>query len=153
MIRPRKKYILSLLAALSGALLFISCAHAPQDPTTQEVDKSTRAFDASEKIVVRAITQVLKDRGFGTPKVEKTGEDETRLFTDFVPQGEWRTKIEATVKKLNRKEREVTLAVTTEQKDSGPSGWRTKILMGKEQYEKIFNEIEMQIYREWAKGD
>ena len=73
MIRPRKRYILSLLAALSGALLFISCAHAPQDPTAQEADKSTRAFDASEKIVVRAITQVLKDRGFGTPRSTAPG--------------------------------------------------------------------------------
>jgi hypothetical protein len=150
---PRKRFILSLFAVLSGALLFISCAHAPQDPTVQEVYKSTQVFDASEKIVVRAITQVLKDRGFGASKVEKTGEDESRLFTDFVPQGEWRTKIEATIKKLSRKEREVTLVVTTEQKESGPAGWKTKILMGKEQYEKIFNEIEMQIYREWAKGD
>jgi len=61
--------------------------------------------------------------------------------------------MEATIKKISRKEREVTLLVTTEQKDSGPSGWKEKKLLGKQQYEKIFNEIEMQIYREWGKGE
>jgi hypothetical protein len=85
--------------------------------------------------------------------VEKAGEDQTRLETEYQSQGDWRTKMEVTVKKISRKEREVTLAVTTEQKDSGPSGWKAKKLLGKEQYEKIFNEIEMQIYREWAKGE
>lgn len=66
---------------------------------------------------------------------------------------DWRTKVVATIKKVGRKEREVTLLVITEQKDSGPSGWKSKKLLGKEQYEKIFGEIEMQIYREWYKGD
>ena len=134
-------------------LLLFSCAHTPEDPLSQEVDKSTQVFDASEKIIVRAITQVLKERGFGQAKVEKVGEDQSRLETEYVPQGDWRTKMEVTVKKISRKEREVTLLVTTEQKDSGPSGWKAKKLLGKEQYEKIFNEIEMQIYREWAKGE
>ncbi len=45
------------------------------------------------------------------------------------------------------------LAVITEQKDSSPSGWKPKKLMGKEQYETFFGEIEMQIYREWYKGE
>jgi hypothetical protein len=138
---------------LWAALFLSSCAHTPEDPLTQEVDKSTQTFDASEKIIVRAITQVLKERGFGQAKVEKAGEDQTRLETEYQSQGDWRTKMEVTVKKISRKEREVTLVVTTEQKDSGPSGWKAKKLLGKEQYQKIFNEIEMQIYREWAKGE
>jgi uncharacterized protein YebE (UPF0316 family) len=117
------------------------------------VDKSTQVFDASEKIIVRAITQVLKERGFGQAKVEKVGEDESRLETEYVTQGDWRTKMGATIKKISRKEREVTLLITTEQKDSGPSGWKAEKLLGKEQYKKIFNEIEMQIYREWGKGE
>jgi len=116
------------------------------------VDKSTQIFEASEKIILRAITQVLKDRGFGQAKEENVGEDQRRLETEYVPQGDWRTKVEATVKKINPKEREVTLLVITEQKDSQSADWKPKKMMGKSQYEKLFNEIEMQIYREWGKG-
>jgi hypothetical protein len=135
------------------ALFLYSCAHTPEDPLSQEMAKSTQVFEASDKVIVRAITQVIKERGFGQAKVEKVGEDQSRLKTEYVPQGDWRIKVEVTVKKISRKEREVTLLVITEQKDSGPSGWKAKKLLGKEQYEKIFNEIEMQIYREWAKGE
>jgi hypothetical protein len=135
------------------ALFLYSCAHTPEDPLSQEVVKSTQVFEASDKVIVRAITQVIKERGFGQAKVEKVGEDQSRLETEYVPQGDWRIKVEVTVNKISRKEREVTLFVTTEQKDSGPSGWKAKKLLGKEQYEKIFNQIEMQIYREWAKGE
>ena len=146
--------MISLFAVVCASLLPFSCGHIPaEDPLTQEVDKSTQVFDASEKIIVRAVKQVLKERGFGQAKVKKVGEDESHLETEYVLQGEWRTKMEATVKKVSRKEREVTLLVTTEQKDSGPSGWKAKKLLGKEQYEKIFSEIEMQIYREWGKGE
>ncbi len=142
-----------LSAVIWGALLLFSCAHTPEDSLSPPVDKTTKVFDGSEKIVVRAVTQVVREKGFGQAKVEKVGEDQSRLATEYVPQGDWRTRIEVTVKKINRKESEVTLSVITEQKDSGPSGWKEKKLLGKEQYEKIFNEIEMQIYREWAKGE
>jgi hypothetical protein len=57
----------------------------------------------------------------------------------------------ATVKKISRQETEVTLSVMTEKKSS--SGWQPKQLMGKAQYDTIFREIEMQIYREWYKGE
>ncbi|MBP1713575.1 MAG: putative exported protein [Deltaproteobacteria bacterium] len=145
---------MNLVVALWIGLFLFSCAHTPpEDPLSPEVNQAVQVFDASEKIIVRAITQVLKERGFGQAKVEKPGEDQSRLETDYVPQGDWRTKMEVTVKKISRREREVTLLVTTEQKDSGPSGWKAKKLLKKEQYEKIFSEIEMQIYREWAKGE
>jgi hypothetical protein len=141
-----------ILAILWISLFFFACALPFKDPISPEVEKSTQVFDASEKIIVRAITQVLKDRGFGQAKEEGVGEDQRRLETEYVPQGEWRTKVEATVKKINPKEREVTLSVITEQKDSKSSDWKPKKIMGKDQYEKLFNEIEMQIYREWGKG-
>ena len=86
------------------SLSLFACALPPKDAISPEVDKSTHVFDASEKIVVRAITQVLKDRGFGQAKEEKVGEDQRRLETEYVPQGDWRTKVEATVKKINPKE-------------------------------------------------
>ncbi len=117
-----------------------------------ESEKNSQVFEASEKIIIRALTQVLKERGFGQSKVEKKGE-ESRLDTEYVTQEDWRTKAEATVKKLNRKESEVTLKIITEQKKSGSSEWKPKKIMGKDQYEKLFNEIDMQIYREMGKGE
>jgi hypothetical protein len=146
------RFLPGFLAILGISLFFFSCAlFPPKDPTSPEINKSTQVFDASEKIVIRAITQVLKDRGFGQAKEEKVGEDQNRLKTEYVPQGDWRTKVEATIKKISAKESEVTLSVITEQKGS-KSEWKPAKLMGKDQYEKFFSEIELQIYREWAKG-
>ena len=115
-----------------------------------EPEGTSHIFEADEKIIFKAISRVLKDRGFGEPRVEA---DKGRLETDYLVQEDWRTKVVATIKKVNRREREVTLSVITEQKDSSPSGWKPKKLMGKEQYETFFGEIEMQIYREWYKGE
>ena len=52
----------------------------------------------------------------------------------------------ATIEKIGPKKKEVTLSVVTERKSS--SQWEPKKLMGKEQYEQLFGEVEMQIYRE-----
>ncbi len=150
------KWLPAFLAILGISLFFFSCGFPLRDPTSSEGDKSTQLFDAPEKIVSRAIIQVLKDKGFGQAKEEKAGEDQSRIVTEYVVQGDWRTKVEATVKKIKSKETEVTLAVITEQKTS-KSDWKPKNIMGKDQlmskdqYEKFFGEIELQIYREWAK--
>lgn len=134
------------------SLSFFACAHTPEEPPLPEPEKNSQVFDASEKIIIRATTQVLKERGFGQAKVEKAGEDETRLTTEFVTQGEWRTKVEATIKPISPKENELTLQVITEYKKSGSTEWKPKKIMGKDQYEKLLNEVELQIYREWGKG-
>jgi len=133
-------------AVLFLCLSWSSCVHTPE--TLPEPESNSQVFEADEKIILKAITRIFKDRGFGEPKMEA---DKGRLETDYVVQGDWRTKAIATVKKISRKEREVTLSVITEQKSS--SQWKPKKLLGKEQYEKIFSEIEMQIYREWYKAE
>jgi len=133
--KKRDRFFAVLFGAALGALFLFACAHIPtEDSLGPKVDKSTQVFDASEKIIVRAIKQVSKERGFGPTKVEKVGEDESRLETEYVIEGDLRTKLEATIKKISRKEQEVTLIVTTEQKDSGPTGWKAKKLLSKEQY-------------------
>jgi hypothetical protein len=138
--------IITISTFLSLGLLLAACGHFPE--ALPEPEKATQTFDADERIILKAIAGVLKERGFGEPQVEA---DKGRLETDYVVQGDWRTKVVATVKKISRKEREVTLSVITEKKSA--SQWQPKKLMGKEQYEKIFGEIEMQIYREWYKGE
>ena len=105
-------------------------------------------MDFNEKILLKAITVILKERGFEDPKVDT---DQSRVETDYLVHKNFRTKVEANVKKISSKEREVTLSVITEEKQG--SDWKPKKILGKEQYEKFFNEIEMQAYRELAKGD
>ena len=133
--------MLSLILYLG--FLAIACRHSPD--VILEPDKSIQVFEANEKIILKAISRVLKNRGFGEAKIEA---GENRLETDYVVQEDWRTKAIASVKKVSRKESEVTLSVITEEKSS--SGWQPKKVMGKPQYEKIFGEIELQIYREMS---
>jgi len=122
----------------------LSCKHAPD--LSPELEGAIQIIEANEKIVLKAIAQVLKDRGFGDPRV---GADKGQLETDYVVQGNWRTKVVATVKGISKKESEVKLLVLTEKKSF--SGWHAKRLLEKEQYNKLFQEIEMQVYREWSK--
>jgi hypothetical protein len=135
---------------LKGWVIFIStfffiltgaCSHFYEP--LPESKKVSQIFDVDDKIIVKAITRVLKDHGLGAPRVEA---DNSRLETDYVVEGEWRTKVVATIEKISPKKREVTLSVITEKKSS--SQWQPKDLMMKEQYDRLFGEIEMQIYRE-----
>jgi hypothetical protein len=131
--------ILSVCFCLSG--LAAGCGHYPD--TLPESEKVSQVFDVDEKIIVKALSRLLKDRGFGPPRVEA---DNSRLETDYVVEGDWRTKVVATIEKVSPRKREVTLSVVTEKKSS--SQWQPKKVMMKAQYERLFGELEMQIYRE-----
>ena len=136
------------LSCLVGVLcLFnlISCSHTPQG--LPEPGRESRIFDVKEEIIFRALTRVLKDRGFGDPEVNR---EKGTFTTDYLVQENWRFKVEGEVKKVSKREREVVLSFATEEKSS--SGWKPKKILGKAQYEKIFDELEMQIYRELSKG-
>jgi hypothetical protein len=147
--RWEERIVFSLFFLFTFSFLIpAACKHAPE--ALPKPEGTSFVFEADDKIIFKALSQVLKDRGFGEPRVEV---DKGRLETDYLVQEDWRTKVVATIKKVSRREREVTLSVITEQKDSSPSGWKPKKLMGKEQYETFFGEIEMQIYREWYKGE
>ena len=62
---------------------------------------------------------------------------------------DWRTKSTASVKRLNWKECEVSLIVTTEKETK--KGWELRRLLGKEQYDNFFSVIDLRIYEEMAK--
>lgn len=137
--------IFILIPFIFTCILAISCMYFPD--ASPKLEKARHIFEGDEKIVLRAIKGVLRDRDFG----EAVETDRGLLETDYVVQGDWRTKVVATVKPIGRKKNEVTLSVVTEKKSS--SGWVPKSIMGKEQYETFFNEIEIQIYRELATGE
>jgi len=137
-----QSWIILTLSAFFFLSVFAGTCSQLHDPLP-EPKKVTQIFDVDEKIIVKAISRVLKYRGFGNARVEA---DNSRLETDYVVEGDWRTKVVATIEKIGPKKREVTLSVITERKSSGQ--WQPKELMMKEQYDRLFGEIEMQIYRE-----
>jgi hypothetical protein len=108
-------------------------------------DEYKRVYEASEDTMIRAIAQVFKDKTGSSV----TFPEKNRIESDYVIQNEWRTKNTARVKKINWKECEVTLSVVTEKKI--PSGWEMRRLLAKEQYDKYFDAIELQIYKELYK--
>ena len=110
--------------------------------------KKTRTLEFNEKIIVKAITSILKERGFESPKVDL---EKGKVETDYFVEGDYRTRVEAAVKRIGRNEGEVTLSIIVEQKS--PEGWKNKNIVDKAQYDKFFDEIEMQSYRELAKKE
>ncbi len=111
-------------------------------------EKHTRVYEFNEKYIVRGAANLLREKGYADPKVDN---EKGKVETDYILAGDTRTKIEVTVKKLDRREREVILLITTEKKVK--EGWKAIKILEKPQYDKFFDELEMQIYRELAKVD
>jgi hypothetical protein len=108
-------------------------------------DEYKRIFESNKSTITQAIAQVFKDKvGSATIHPEKN-----EIESDYVVQNEWRTKNIAHVKKINWKECEVTLSVITEKKTE--SGWEMRRILMKEQYDKYFDAIELQLYQEMYK--
>ena len=126
------------------ALLPASCREEGQ--VVSKPDEYTRAFEASENIILRVIMHVFKENGFGNAKIDS---EKNRVESDYIIQSGWRSKGIARVKKITWNECDVTLSVITEKNTS--TGWEMRRLLGKEQYDNLFNAIELQIYREMYK--
>jgi hypothetical protein len=111
-------------------------------------DEYSRAFESNEKVVLKALVQVFKDKGFGASSVNR---EKKKIESAYLIQNGWRSKTIAQVKQLNWKETDVTLSVITE-KQVG-AGWEMRRLLQKEQYDSIFDAIELQIYQEMYKTE
>ena len=109
-------------------------------------DEFTHIYEAGENIVIQAIALTFKEKGFGNATINP---DKNQVESEYIIQGEWRTKSTARVKKINWKECEVALSVNTEKKTK--TGWEMRRLLEKRQYDKIFNAIELQIYEQLYK--
>ena len=125
----------------------MACASQFGTTVISQPDEFTRTYEAKEKYILRAIAGVLKEKEIGRNVV--IDYENNRVTSDYVESGEWRTKTGARVKRLNWKECEVTLIVTTEKKTE--HGWEMRRLLQKEQYDTFFNVIELKIYEEIAK--
>jgi hypothetical protein len=95
---------------------------------------------------MRAIAVVYKEKGLGNPTINT---EKNLVESDHVIKDDWRSKTIARVKKINWKECEVTLSVITEKKTA--KGWEMRRLLEKQQYDSLFNAIDLQVYRELYK--
>ena len=135
-------FLLPLLFSVS--FLLASCRE--EGEIISKPDKFTHVYEASENKLLQAIAQVFNNKGFGTATIDKeTG----KVESDYMVQDEWRTKGIAHVKKINWKECEVVLSVTTEKRVS--KGWEMRRVLGKTQYDTFFDAIELQLYQEMYK--
>jgi hypothetical protein len=127
---------------------FISCGPHIGQVKISTLDEYKRTYEANEKYILRAVASVLREENMGTNVEIKSNEN--MVETDYIVQGDWRTKIVAHVKRLNLSECELVLSVITEKKTE--KGWEMRRLLKKGQYDTFFDSTELQIYREIAKN-
>jgi len=141
----KKTVILSFI--LMMIIHLMSCANQLGSTVISRPDEYTHVYEAKEKIILKAIAGVIKDKKNG----DHVSIDlkNNRVDSDYVVSDDWRTKTSARVKRLNWKECEVHLAVTTEKKTQ--TGWEIRRLLGKEQYDSFFSVLELKIYEEMAR--
>jgi hypothetical protein len=144
--RPRSFLflILTLIVVCNMAL----CSCKKDGEPIDKPDEFTHIYQANEKYILRAIHQTFKDKDLGRAAIN---EDTHEVTSDYILQGEWRIRGIARIHKVNGNEREVALSIITEKKT--PAGWEMRRLLGKEQYERFFDAIDTQIYREMSKPD
>ena len=130
-------------------LNFISCSPHYGQIMISTPDEYKKTYEAKEKFILKAVAAVLQEKNMGTNV--KIKPKENMVETDYIVQGDWRTKSIARVKRLNWSECELVLSVITEKKTG--KGWEMRRLLGKDQYDTLFDVIEIQIYHEMGKID
>ena len=143
MIQRRFLFLLIILNIIN----LISCGPEIGQVVISKPDEYRHTFEAKEKFILQAIAGVFRDKNMGI-NVTINKEKQT-VETDFITQGDWRTRSSAYVRKLNWKESEVFLSVIAEKKTE--KGWEMRRLLNKEQYNNLFDLIELKIYEEMAK--
>jgi hypothetical protein len=125
----------------------VSCGVAIGRVVISKPDEYSHLYEANEKIILKAIAGVFKEKNIGSNvTIDRKNH---RVDSDYVVSGDWRTKASARVKRLNWKECEVSLAVTTEKKTE--TGWEIRRLLQKEQYDSFFSVIDLRIYEEMSR--
>ena len=143
-IRPRLlPFLILILIAVFGISLW---ACTEEGTSIGEPDQAGYVYEAKEKFVLQAIAQIFNENNLGRANIDA---DAHEVASDYLVQGNWRTRGLARVRQINWKECEVKLTIITEKKT--PTGWEMRQMLGKDQYEKIFKAIELQIYREMYK--
>ena len=149
----KKPYGWMLLIAL--VITLVACANPSGTGRGAETGKDsigvpdafTHVYAAKEIIILRAVARVIKEKQLGRNIL--VDQKNNRVDSDYVISGDWRMKTSARVRRLNWKECEVALTVTTEKKTH--TGWEMQRLLGPDQYRVFFSLMEVRIYEEMAK--
>jgi hypothetical protein len=139
----KKKQCLHILLFIILIIGLFPTACTEDGKVISKPDEFTHVYEANEEVILGAITQVFKEKGFGNAKIAAR---KGRVESDYTIQDDWRSKSIATVKKMNWKESEVTLSVITEKKTS--SGWEMRRKLEKKHYDIFFDAIGLQIFNE-----
>jgi hypothetical protein len=124
----------------------LSCAPQFGNVVISKPDEFRHSYEAKEAVLLKSIARVFKEKSVGTNV--RINYKKFTVDSDYFYQDNWRTKSNAMVRRLNWKECEVMLSVTTEKKTE--KGWEMRRLLGKEQYETFFSTIELKIYEEMS---
>ena len=125
----------------------VSCGAVIGRVVISKPDEYSHLYEANEKIILKAIAGVFKEKNIGANVT--IDQKNHRIDSDYVVSGDWRTKASARVQRLNWKECDVVLAVTTEKKTE--TGWEIRRLLQKEQYDSFFSVIDLKIYEEMSR--
>jgi hypothetical protein len=125
----------------------MACAPKFGQVVISKPDEYRQVYEAKEKFILNATARVFQEKNMGT-NIRIDWEKE-RVETDYVIEGDWRTRSTAQVRKLNWRERELVLSVITEKKTE--TGWEMRRLLQKEQYLNLFDIIELAIFQEIAR--
>ncbi len=136
-----------LLIVLIFVLNLVSCSADIGKVVISKPDEYKYVYEAKETVILKAIASIFKEKRIGSNV--KIDQKNHQVDSDYVVSGDWRTKANARVQRLNWKECEVTLAVTTEKKTE--TGWEMRRLLEKEQYYSFFSMIDLKIYEEMSK--
>jgi hypothetical protein len=140
-------YLLSLISVI--ILNLISCGPKIGQVVISRPDEYRHTYEAREKVILNAIARVFKDKSMGSNV--RIDPEKQQVETDYIIQGDWRTRSTAKIKKLNWKESEVVLCVITEKKTE--AGWEMRRLLDKDQYINLFDMIDLMIYEEMSKTE
>lgn len=144
----KMQHYFTVILPFAFVIGFFLTACTEEGTVLTKPDEYVRAFDGNEKIILKAIAQVFKDKGFGKSTINQ---EKREIESDVLIQNGWRSKSIARVTKINWKETEVALSVITEKQVD--SGWEMRRLLQKKQYDSLFDAIELQIYQEMYKTE
>jgi len=141
-----KSFIL-FLSAIILVFSLISCAPKFGEIIISQPDEYRRTYEAREKYVLRATARIFQGKKMGSNvRVDQVNK---QVETDYIVQGDWRTRSMAKVSRLSWKESELVLSVITEKKTE--TGWEMRRLLEAEQYANLFDKIDLLIYEEMSK--
>jgi len=141
------KIIFLLPVILIIFVSLVSCGAEMGQVVISKPDEYRHTYEASERVILNAVARIFKDRKMGSNiRIDR---EKNEIDSDYVIEGDWRIKSSVKINKLNWKEREVIIAITTEKKTR--TGWEMRRLLDKDQYINLFDKIDLAIYEEMSK--